>query len=142
MVIQPFEIECLNGKQIFLDGFCWNEHGLRITCMDDIPTKATIKVEIVFPPDVLSVRVIHEYQSWKIEEQIYEWKQNLGSGYNQYPMFIILESDYIEWYKSTETIDDDARLSQLKHYFFFIDDTLIEVIDDRSPALTQSPCGI
>ena len=53
-------------------------------------------------------------------------------------MFTMTESEYIDWYCNTETIDNIYRLPTLKHFFFFVDDTLIEVIDDRIPKVTVS----
>lgn len=107
--------------------------------MQDAPPKARLKATIVFEADVLSIRVTHTAQSWKIEEDIVKLEAYFPSAKIPFPcMFTMNESEYINWYCNTETIDNIHRLSTLTHYFFFVDDTLIEVIDDRSPQVTIS----
>lgn len=138
MNVSALEIKCLNEKNAFLNGYKWDENGFCIDVLDNDPEKAMLQVNITFPPDVLSVRVTNESQSWKIEEQIGEWKLHLKNNIVPIPCFLITtQSSYIDWYKTTETIDNIHRLDHLKHYFFFIDDILIEVIDDRNPVIIQ-----
>ena len=88
---------------------------------------------------MLSIRVTHAAQSWKVEENIVELQAYFPSTQIPFPcMFTMTESEYIDWYCNTETIDNIYRLPTLKHFFFFVDDTLIEVIDDRIPKVTVS----
>ena len=139
MLVTPFVIKDFEGEYVFLDKYFWDEHGFQIVYLNDAPPKARLKATIVFEADVLSIRVTHAAQSWKIEEDIVKLETYFPSAKIPFPcMFTMNESEYIDWYCNTETIDNIHRLSALTHFFFFVDDTLIEVIDDRSPQVTIS----
>lgn len=139
MMIEPFIIKNFEGKSIFLDKFFWDECGFQIVYLDDSPPKAKLQATISFEADVLSIRVTHAAQSWKVEKNIVELQAYFPSAQIPFPcMFTMTESEYIDWYCNTETIDNIYRLPTLKHFFFFVDDTLIEVIDDRIPKVTVS----
>lgn len=148
LFIDTLNIECLKNTPISLDGFHWDEHGFQIHLLNGylaqspessaFETDATIRVKIIFPPDVLSVRVLSEMQSWKIQDQMFIWRQALEAQQKYfYPIFVVSASEYIDWYKETETIDAPYRYQNLKHYFFFIDYVRIEVIDDRLPTIIE-----
>lgn len=139
MSIYPFVLNEFDGTNIFLDCYRWDEQGFCIIYLDDVPSKAKSQAAVIFKPDVLSIRITHASQSWKIEERMDSFRSQLPAGAIPYPcMFVMAQSEYIDWYRDTETIDNIHRLASLKHFSLFVDDTLIEIIDDRNPEIAVS----
>jgi len=150
MKMKFYNIQGMGNGDWYLESYGWGENGFIVSVLDNPPPRAfervlkssekyqiaSKKFYIIFPPDVLSVRITYEAQSWKIDGQITDWMKASGTDSYTSPFFSIDDSEYIEWYKQTETIDDIRRLKNIVHYMIFIFDVLIEVIDDRFPEIT------
>jgi hypothetical protein len=129
-------------KQVYLNGYHWDERGLIVEFLDDNPEKATDAISIQFPPDVLSVRITHMDQSWKIEGEIYQIILQTGqaeSSFHSGSLIKLHTSPFIQWYEQQEALDNPMRNANIVHYLIFIDDTLIEIIDDREPIIKTEP---
>ena len=115
-------------KQLLdLDGWKWDEHGLRVSLTDD-----RYRYSAIFEGQVIAFRSTLEHVYLRFRDRYGEWRKKLNLNC-AYSFFVLYETEYIQWLNNQHyDIYNDIQDS-VRHFVFVTEDEIIEVLDNKEP---------